>query len=97
MGAEIELYDSCLGGPDCRFHESKAVHSAVVRGATTLHGRRDHRARHPGRLRLRLAAAAAEGPSLLHDVHHLERGYHRPLEAFEALGLKLERVLADQA
>ena len=35
--------------------------------------------------------AAAEGPSILHDVHHLERGYHRPLEAFESLGLPITR------
>jgi UDP-N-acetylglucosamine 1-carboxyvinyltransferase len=38
-----------------------------------------------------IAAAAATGPSLLHDVHHLERGYHRPLEAFAKLGLHISR------
>ena len=91
MGAEVELYDSCLGGRDCRFHEGEAVHSAVVRGPTPLSGTEitvpDIRAG----FAYVLAAAAAAGPSILNDVHHLERGYHRPLEAFEALGLPITR------
>ena len=39
-----------------------------------------------------VAAAVAEGPSLLHGIHHLERGYHHPFETLESLGLRLERV-----
>ena len=38
-----------------------------------------------------IAAAAAEGTTVLHDVHHRERGYHRPLEAFAELGLGITR------
>ena len=91
MGAEVELYDSCLGGKDCRFHESTAVHSAVVRGPTPLHGTEITVPDIRGGFAYVLAAAAAEGPSLLHDVHHLERGYHKPLEAFEAIGLPISR------
>ena len=37
-----------------------------------------------------IAAAIADGPSTLRNIHHLERGYHRPAEQFAALGLKLE-------
>ncbi len=91
MGAEVELYDSCLGGKDCRFNESTAVHSAVVRGPTPLHGTEITVPDIRGGFAYVLAAAAAEGPSLLHDVHHLERGYHKPLEAFAALGLPITR------
>jgi UDP-N-acetylglucosamine 1-carboxyvinyltransferase len=91
MGAEVELYDSCLGGRDCRFHEGEAVHSAVVRGPTPLHGTEITVPDIRGGFAYVLAAAAADGPSLLHDVHHLERGYHQPLEAFEALGLPITR------
>jgi UDP-N-acetylglucosamine enolpyruvyl transferase len=29
---------------------------------------------------------------VLSDVHHLERGYHRPLEAFADLGLGITRA-----
>jgi UDP-N-acetylglucosamine 1-carboxyvinyltransferase len=36
-----------------------------------------------------IAAAAADGPSVLRGVHHLERGYHRPAEQLRSLGLEL--------
>ncbi len=90
MGGEIELFSSCLGGPACRFYESSSVHSAVVRGMSKLHGAEvdipDVRAGFSSVI----AAAAAEGPSLLRGVHHLERGYHRPAEQLRSLGLDLK-------
>jgi UDP-N-acetylglucosamine 1-carboxyvinyltransferase len=92
MDAEIELFDTCLGGPACRFHDSSAVHSAVVRGVSKLHGAEvtipDVRAGFSSVI----AAAVADGPSLLHGIHHLERGYHRPFETLESLGMRLRRV-----
>jgi UDP-N-acetylglucosamine 1-carboxyvinyltransferase len=92
MGAEIELFDSCLGGRDCRFAESEALHSAVVKGPTPLHGAEITVPDIRGGFAYVIAAAAADGGSVLHDVHHLERGYHRPLEAFAQLGLQIDRV-----
>jgi UDP-N-acetylglucosamine 1-carboxyvinyltransferase len=92
MGAEIELFDSCLGGRDCRFADSAALHSAVVKGPTPLHGAEITVPDIRGGFAYVIAAAAAEGGSVLHDVHHLERGYHRPLEAFAQLGLQIDRV-----
>jgi UDP-N-acetylglucosamine 1-carboxyvinyltransferase len=92
MGCEIELFDTCLGGPACRFHDTTALHSAVVRGVSKLRGAEvtipDVRAGFSSVI----AAAVADGPSTLHGIHHLERGYHRPFETLEALGLKLDRV-----
>ncbi|HEX6419457.1 MAG TPA: UDP-N-acetylglucosamine 1-carboxyvinyltransferase [Acidimicrobiales bacterium] len=92
MGAEIELFDTCLGGPACRFHDTNALHSAVVRGVSKLRGAEvtipDVRAGFSSVI----AAAVADGPSTLHGIQHLERGYHRPFETLESLGLKLERV-----
>jgi UDP-N-acetylglucosamine 1-carboxyvinyltransferase len=32
MGAEIELFSTCLGGESCRFHDTNALHSAIVKG-----------------------------------------------------------------
>jgi UDP-N-acetylglucosamine 1-carboxyvinyltransferase len=91
MGGEIELFDTCLGGPACRFHDSSAVHSAVVRGVSKLQGAEvtipDVRAGFSSVI----AAAAAEGPSILHGIHHLERGYNAPFETLVSLGCKLER------
>ncbi|MDQ2648799.1 MAG: UDP-N-acetylglucosamine 1-carboxyvinyltransferase [Actinomycetota bacterium] len=92
MGAEIELFDTCLGGPACRFHDSSAVHSAVVRGVSKLQGAEvtipDVRAGFSSVI----GAAAAEGVSTLHGIHHLERGYNDPFETLRSLGLRLSRV-----
>ncbi|HEX6568755.1 MAG TPA: UDP-N-acetylglucosamine 1-carboxyvinyltransferase, partial [Acidimicrobiales bacterium] len=92
MGAEVELFDTCLGGPACRFHDTTALHSAVVRGVSKLRGAEvtipDVRAGFSSVI----AAAVADGPSTLHGIHHLERGYNRPFETLSSLGLMLERV-----
>ena len=94
MGAEVELFDTCLGGPACRFHDTNAMHSAVVRGVSKLRGAEvtipDVRAGFSSVI----AAAVADGSSTLHGIHHLERGYNRPFATLESLGLKLERVPA---
>ena len=92
LGGEIELFETCLGGPACRFHDSNAVHSAVVRGVSKLHGATvdipDVRAGFSGVI----AAAVAEGASRIGGVRHLERGYNRPFETLCGLGLALRRV-----
>ena len=89
MGGEIELFATCLGGPACRFHDSPYLHSAVVRGVSKLQGAEvdipDVRAGFSSVI----AAAAAEGRSVLQGVHHLERGYHRPADQLRSLGLDL--------
>ncbi len=81
-------------GPACRFHDSSAVHSAVVRGVSKLQGADvtipDVRAGFSSVI----AAAAAEGPSTLHGIHHLERGYNAPLDTLVSLGLQLRRDVA---
>jgi UDP-N-acetylglucosamine 1-carboxyvinyltransferase len=92
MGGEIELFTTCLGGPACRFHDSNAVHSAVVRGVSKLRGAHveipDLRAGFSGVI----AAAVAEGSSVIEGVHHLERGYNRPLDTLQSLGLDVRRT-----
>ena len=91
MGAEVELFDACLGSTNCRFNESEAMHSAVIHGPTALHGADITVPDIRGGFAYVIAAAAASGSSRLRDVHHLERGYHRPLEAFAGLGLHISR------
>lgn len=90
MGAEIELFSTCLGGESCRFHDTNATHSAVVKGVTRLRGAEvtvpDVRAGFSSVI----AAAIAEGSSTISGIHHLERGYHRPLSQFAELGLSIE-------
>ena len=92
MGAEIELFNTCLGGESCRFHDTNATHSAVVKGVTPLRGAAvdvpDVRAGFSSVI----AAAIADGPSTISGIHHLERGYHRPLSQFAELGLSIAPV-----
>ena len=88
MGAEIELFSNCLG-ETCRFNDTNALHSAVVKGVSQLKGAEvdvpDVRAGFSSVI----AAAIADGPSLLSGIEHLERGYHRPVEQFADLGLTI--------
>jgi UDP-N-acetylglucosamine 1-carboxyvinyltransferase len=96
MGAEVELFDACLGGRDCRFNEMNERHSAVVHGPTRLKGATitvpDIRAG----FAYVIAAAAAEGTTVLRDVHQIERGCHRAYDAFCDLGLEIERIVEPQ-
>lgn len=92
MGAEIEVFDSCLGGAACRFFENNSKHSAVVHGVTKLRGAEVTMPDIRAGFSYVIAAAAASGPSRLHDIHHLERGYHEPYENFASMGLKIQRI-----
>lgn len=94
MGCEIEVFNACLGGPACRFHDSNSVHSAVVRGVSKLRGADVTMPDVRAGFSAVLAAAAADGPSTLRGVHHIERGYHHPAEQFASLGLTLTREKA---
>ena len=38
-----------------------------------------------------IRAAVAGQPSVLHGIHHIERGYHRPFDQFASLGLTIRR------
>lgn len=91
MGCEIEVFDACLGGPACRFHDTNVVHSAVVRGGGKLHGADVTLADVRAGFSAVLAAAVADGTSTLRGVHQIERGYHHPLEQFARLGLDITR------
>jgi UDP-N-acetylglucosamine 1-carboxyvinyltransferase len=92
MGARIELYNSCLGGAECRFTTLAYPHSAVIFGPTKLKGADivipDLRA---GFVYL-IAAAIAEGTSTITGIHHVERGYENIQKKLEGLGVAIERV-----
>lgn len=91
MGCEIEVFDQCLGGPACRYHDSNAKHSAVVRGVSKLRGADVELPDIRAGFSAVLAAAVADGTSTLRGVHHIERGYHRPFEQFTTLGMNIQR------
>ncbi|MEI8134786.1 MAG: UDP-N-acetylglucosamine 1-carboxyvinyltransferase [bacterium] len=92
MGAHIELYNSCLGGAECRFTTLSNPHSAVIFGPSKLKGADinipDLRA---GFVYL-IAAALAQGESTITGIHHVERGYEHIEQKLAALGVEIERV-----
>src|SRR3984893_16943891 len=94
MGCEIEMFAACLGGPACRFHDTNAVHSAVIRGVSKLRGADVTLPDVRAGFSAVLAASVADRPSVLHGVHHIERGYHHPFEQFASLGLRISRATA---
>ncbi|MHB1445141.1 MAG: UDP-N-acetylglucosamine 1-carboxyvinyltransferase [Acidimicrobiales bacterium] len=90
MGAQVELYDQCLGGGPCRFQETDWRHSAVVRGRTQLRGGKLDMPDIRAGFAYILAAAVADGPSTIRGIHQLERGYDRVHEKFAELGLRIQ-------
>ena len=96
MGAEIQLYKSCLGGNPCRFKTLVHPHSAVILGPTKLKGSQivipDLRA---GFVYL-IAASLAEGESIITGIHHVERGYEYIQQKLQGLGIDIERVKVEE-
>ena len=89
MHAEVELFDQCLVGKACRFEQAGYYHSALVRGVSHLQGAEIEMPDIRAAFAYVIAAAVASGRSVLHGVHHLERGYDHALEKFSSLGLKI--------
>jgi UDP-N-acetylglucosamine 1-carboxyvinyltransferase len=92
MGAEIELYNTPLGSVESRFVGSPYPCSAVIRGPSPLRGTEVVVPDIRGGFAYVLAAAAAEGDTLITNTHHLDRGYNHPIENFAQLGLGITRT-----
>jgi UDP-N-acetylglucosamine 1-carboxyvinyltransferase len=91
MGANIQVYQDCLGGTPCRFGRMGFRHSAVIAGPAKLHAHDlvipDLRA---GFSHL-IAAMAAEGRSRVHGVELINRGYENFEGKLTALGADITR------
>ena len=92
MGADMALYDACLGGAPCRFHSSNYKHSCVIKGPMRLHGAHitvpDLRA---GFTYL-IAAVLAQGQSTIEGLSHIERGYENLEDSLRHLGVQIDKV-----
>lgn len=92
MGADIALYDACLGGAACRFYASNYKHSCVIKGPMHLRGAHitvpDLRA---GFTYL-IAAILAEGQSTIEGIRHIERGYENLEDSLRCLGVQIGTV-----
>ncbi len=90
MGADISLFENCLGEIVCRFKDHNYKHAAVIKGPTSLRATDmvvpDIRAG----LAYVLAALIAEGTSMLTGVDHLERGYEDLYGKLRNIGAQIE-------
>ena len=91
MGANIQVYQDCLGGTPCRFGRRNFPHSAVIAGPAKLHAAElvipDLRA---GFSHL-IAALSAEGTSRVYGVDLINRGYEDFESKLTALGARVSR------
>jgi UDP-N-acetylglucosamine 1-carboxyvinyltransferase len=92
MGADIEIYDTCLGGQTCRFAASGHRHSAVIRGPVTLKGAEIDIPDLRAGFTYLIAAILASGRSVIRGVEELDRGYEQIDESLRALGAQIERI-----
>jgi UDP-N-acetylglucosamine 1-carboxyvinyltransferase len=94
LGANVQLSTHCLGAEDCRFRGKGHEHSAIISGATKLTAIDapleipDLRAG----LAYVIAAAVAEGTTLLKGIPMIERGYGDIVPRLAALGLTIEKT-----
>jgi len=94
LGANITIFDKCLGELPCRFRGKNHPHSAIIQGPTKLTAIPDILDIFDIRagITLVIAALCAEGTSTLKGLEHLDRGYENLLGKLEGLGIKAERV-----
>lgn len=92
MGAEIELFQQCLGGKECRFAARNFAHSLIVRGPTPLQGREISIPDLRAGFAYVLAALIAKGESTVRGVQFLDRGYEHSVEKLQSLGASIKRL-----
>jgi UDP-N-acetylglucosamine 1-carboxyvinyltransferase len=89
MGAEIALYDSCLGNR-CRFHSSPYKHSAVIKGASKLKAVDIDVPDLRAGFTYLIAAIMAQGKSTIRGIGHITRGYEDLESSLKKLGARIE-------
>lgn len=70
--------------------------SAIVNGVDSLTGVKMKASDLRAGASLIIAALEAEGPSIIEDIYHIDRGYEHFVEKFNNMGAKIERVEGSQ-
>jgi len=92
MGADIELYNDCLGGSICRFKNTNYYHSAVVKGPSKLRPANINVPDIRAGFSYLVAAILAKGESVIDGAYHIDRGYEKIDEKLRKLGVNIKRV-----
>lgn len=92
MGAEIELYDTCLGGLQCRFANTYYFHSAVIKGPAPFHSAEINVPDLRAGFSYLIAGVIAKGESVVNGAIYIDRGYEDIDEKLRGLGAEIKRV-----
>lgn len=92
MGAEIELYDTCLGGSACRFANTHYFHSAVIKGPTPFHSAEINVPDLRAGFSYLIAGVIAKGESMVNGAIYIDRGYENIDEKLRGLGADIKRI-----
>ncbi len=92
MGAEIELYNTCLGGLQCRFANLEYYHSAVIKGPTKLHSAEIYIPDLRAGFSYLVAGVIARGESVIHGAVYIDRGYEDIDLKLKTLGAQISRI-----
>ena len=91
MGAQIQLFNECLGGKPCRFAGRGHPHSAVISGPVSLKAADIEIPDLRAGFSYLVAALAAKGKSKITGIHYIERGYENIIDKLKVLGADIER------
>ena len=92
MGAEIELYNTCLGSTPCRFKNTQYYHSAIVKGPTKLKAAEIDIPDLRAGFSYLIAGVIAEGESVINGSIYIDRGYEDIDIKLKDLGVDIKRV-----
>ncbi|MBM4158354.1 MAG: UDP-N-acetylglucosamine 1-carboxyvinyltransferase [Ignavibacteria bacterium] len=92
MGAEIELYNKCLGSIQCRFRNSQYFHSAVVKGPAQLHGAEIQIPDLRAGFSYLIAGVIARGETVIDGAVYIDRGYENIDRKLKFLGADIKRM-----
>lgn len=92
MGADIELFNQCLGGTPCRFATSNYLHSAVIKGPTPLRGAEINIPDLRAGFSYLVAGIIAKGESIINGAIYIDRGYEDIDLKFKSIGADIKRV-----
>jgi UDP-N-acetylglucosamine 1-carboxyvinyltransferase len=92
MGAEIELYNSCLGGMTCRFANTNYFHSAIIKGPTPLHSAEINIPDLRAGFSYLVAGVIAKGETIVNGATFIDRGYEEIDAKLRNLGADIIRI-----
>lgn len=94
LGAKTQLTTDCLGATTCRYRDTSNPHSAIILGKTPFIATGESIVIPDLRAGLAyvIAAAIADGTSLVMGIPFIERGYGDIVPRLSAMNLAIERI-----